>query len=254
MLRFPPVPDGPPVRISATAYLAFQECEAQAQARFGGAYPADSAPAFFGVLAHRIFARHLVSGPIDDMAQAVREEIGSGLNAKMAAVGINRPSQLATTIRRLGPLYDRFRRLSEEGFMAAEVPLEVEPVKDVVLIGKVDALFHEGNPAPLLRDWKTGPLADPLKQLLYYAYLWAWKRAVVPTVEAISLQTGEQLRKVPTQADLREVGERLAALVTAIRQTWAETPAPRRAGPWCRFCPIMSNCPEGKVAAAVANL
>ncbi len=255
MIPLPPVPDGGPVRISATTYMAFRQCEALAQARFEGLFPADSASSFVGILAHRLFARHLVSGPINDLAQAVREEIGSGLNAKMGALGIHRPSQLEETIHKVGSLYERFRRFPGEGFLEAEVSLEVEPVPDVILVGKVDAVFSEGEAAPLLADWKTGPLGDPLIQLFYYAYLWAWDRHQIPAaVEAVSVQTGERLRRAPTPSDLREVGETVAALITAFRSRWLAGPAPRSGGPWCRYCPLLADCPEGIAAASVAAL
>lgn len=253
MIPFPRVPTGDPVKISATTYIAFSQCPAQAEARFQGVYPPESKSSFLGAVAHRVFARHLTTGPIDDLPQAIREEIGTGLNPKLAALGIHRPSELEELIRTMGALYERFRRFPADGFEAAEVTLEAEPAPGVQLVGKIDAVFNEGTQAPLLRDWKTGSLGEPMEQLFFYALVWALARNEVPgAVEAVSLQTGERMRSQPSMADLTAVAKRVAQLVTAFRQTWASGElTERRGGPWCRYCPLLSDCPEGAVAFAV---
>ncbi len=252
MIPFPPVPAGDPIKVSATTYIAFRQCPAQAEARFQGVYPPESKHSFLGVVAHRVFARHLTSGPIEDLPQAIREEIGSGLNPKLAALGIHRPSELEELIRTMGSLYERFRRFPQDGFEAAEVSLEAEPVEGVVLIGKIDAVFSEGSPTPLLRDWKTGSLGEPMDQLMFYALVWALARNEVPAaVEAVSLQTGERLRSAPTVASLTQVASQVADLVTSVRLNWASGEAAQlRGGPWCRYCPLLPDCPEGSVAVA----
>jgi hypothetical protein len=257
VILFPPVPAGASIKVSATTYLSFRQCPAQAEARLRGVYPAESKASFIGALAHRLFARHLNSGPIEDVNQAVREEIGAGLNTKMAAIGIHRPSELTEMIRQAGALYDRFRHFPAEGFDAAEITLEVEPSEGVTLIGKIDAVFREHEPGPVLRDWKTGGLGEPIEQLLFYALVWALqKREMVAAVEAVSLQTGERLRQTPSVADLAMVARHIAALVTAFRTSWnpgaaTGVPTERRGGPWCRYCPLLEDCPEGRAAEAV---
>lgn len=253
MIPFPSVPPGEPIRISATTYIAFRQCPAQAEARFQGIYPPESKQSFLGVVAHRVFARHLTRGPIDDLPQAIREEIGAGLNPKLAALGIHRASELEELIRTMGALYERFCRFPQDGFEAAEVSLEAEPAEGVVLIGKIDAVFNDGTPTPLLRDWKTGSLGEPMDQLMFYALVWTLAKGEVPAgIEAVSLQTGERMRSQPTVASLTEVANRVAELVTSVRQRWASgEPAELRGGPWCRYCPLLADCPEGSVAFAV---
>lgn len=210
-------------------------------------------PSFVGAVAHRLFARHYQSGPISDLGQAVREEIGSSLNAKLTAVGIHRPSQLEDTIRTVGVLYERFRRFPGDGFREAEVPLEVEVAPGVQLLGKVDAVFDDGEGILLLRDWKTGPLGDPLVQLMFYALVWAFEGRQMPVaVEAVSVSTGERLRQNPTISQLQEVADDLARLVAAFRTEWPNGVEPTRSGgPWCRYCPLLLECSEGAVAIAI---
>lgn len=253
VIPFPPVPAGDPIKISATTYIAFRQCPAQAEARFQGVYPPESKQSFLGAVAHRIFARHLTSGPIEDLPQAIREEIGTGLNPKLVALGIHRPSELEELIRTMGSLYERFRRFPSDGFESAEVSLEAEPANGVLLIGKIDAVFNDGSRAPLLRDWKTGSLGEPMDQLMFYALVWALARNEVPgVIEAVSLQTGERMRSQPTVATLTQVAAQVAELVTAVRQNWASGEAAQlRGGPWCRYCPLLPDCPEGSVAFAV---
>jgi len=258
VISFPPVPAGDAIKISATTYLSFRQCPAQAEARLHGIYSAESKASFTGALAHRLFARHLNTGPIEDVNQAIREEIGAGLNTKMAAIGIHRPSELTEMIRHATALYDRFRLFPAEGFEAAEITLEVEPSEGVKLIGKIDAVFREEQPGPVLRDWKTGSLGEPIEQLMFYALVWALeKREMVAAVEAVSLQTGERMRQTPSVGELTMVARHIADLVTAVRTSWssgdgaAEVRTERRGGPWCRYCPLLEDCPEGRAADAV---
>jgi hypothetical protein len=255
VIPFPEVPPGQALRISATMYVTFRQCPEQARSRFQGQYPAESRPSFVGALAHRLFARHLSAGPIENLGQAVREEIGLGLNARLGAAGIHRPSQLEEAIGTVQLLYDRFRRFPGDGFEEAEVAIEAEPRPGVLLVGKVDAVFSEENGA-LLRDWKTGPLGDPIHQLLFYALVWALQRRELPgALEAVSVRTGERLRHLPTISDLAGVAGDLGALVTTARTEWAVGgESERRGGPWCRYCPLLEGCREGAAAVAVNQL
>ena len=79
MIRFPETAPGDPLPVSATLFVTYRACPQQALGRLRGAYPEDSVASFKGSLAHRIFARHLVSGPIPDgdLPQVCREEIGA---------------------------------------------------------------------------------------------------------------------------------------------------------------------------------
>lgn len=255
VIAFPPVAPGEPVKISASTYLAYRQCPAQAQARFQRLYSPESKASFTGALAHRLFARHLETGPIDDLGQAVREEIGAGLNQKMVALGLRRPSDLEEVVRQVGALYDRFRRFPSEGFEAAEVDLEVEPAEGVTLLGKIDAVYRDGLSGAVLRDWKTGGLGEPLDQLLFYALVWTLREnEMAGMVEAVSVQTGERMSQVPTTTELEDVAQHVADLVTAMRRAWSNgSEVERRGGPWCRYCPLLTDCPEGQSASAIVN-
>jgi len=246
--------------VSATTYLSFRQCPAQAEARLQGVYQAESKASFTGALAHRLFARHLNGGPIGDVGQAIREEIGAALNGKMAAIGIHRPSELNEMILAAGALYDRFRHFPADGFEAAEISMEAEPCEGVKLVGKIDAVFREDLPGPILRDWKTGGLGEPIEQLLFYALVWALEKGeMVAAVEAVSLQTGERVRKTPSEVELAGVASNLAELVTQVRTAWSSASgihsasAIRRGGPWCKYCPLLDTCPEGRSAEAINN-
>ena len=247
MIEFPPIQAGEPILISATTYISYRRCPAQGLGRFRGRYPPESKASFRGGLTHGLIARHLQSGPIDDPEQAAREVIGStNLNNKMTAAGLNRPSLLSPVIAEASDLYRRFARWPVDQFERAEVGLLHEVVDGVTLIGQVDAVFA----GPVLRDWKTGPLGEPLEQLLFYALVWCLQERTLPRVEAISLQTGESLTQSPTLSELSAVASRVADLVNFVRQN---REAERRAGPWCRYCPLWHECPEGQAALAINN-
>ena len=253
-IAFPEVRSGEAIVISGTTYQAYQRCPEQAAARLRGVYGPESRPSFVGGLAHRVFARHLRDGPIADgsMGAVCREEIGAGMNPKLGALGL-KPSQLGAVVEEVGALYERFRSLGAEGFTGAEVLLESEPAVGVVLRGSVDAVFGGGDGGTRLGDWKTGGLGDPSAQLAFYALLWALERDEIPgRVEAVSVSSGERYEEIPTRAGVIETAGRVAAVVEAIRESW-ETgdPLGRSAGPWCRWCPLLDECDEGRSATAL---
>ena len=253
-LAFPAGVPGEPVVLSASAFVAFQRCPEQALGRMRGLYPQESRPAFAGNLAHRIFARHLTSGPIPDAGfdAACREEIGTALNPKLSSLRL-KPRQLDAVIQEVSDLYQRFRRLGLEGFAGAEVALEVLAAEGVTLRGKVDAVFAEGEAGVGLPDWKTGGLGDPGPQLGFYALLWALERDDLPgRVEAVSLSSGERLEEVPTRAGVAETAAAAAAAVSLLREAFAaDGHLERAAGPWCRWCPLLDECEEGRAATAL---
>lgn len=251
----PHVIPGDPIRVSATTYLAWKRCPDSANARLQGHYGPDSKPAFLGSLAHRIFSRHLTAGPIASEAfvQACREEIGGSiLNNKLAGLEL-RPSALAGVIEEVRALYERFTKMPDEGFEGAEVDLAHETGDGIELVGTVDAVYREDLGGHRLVDWKTGELGEPEPQLLFYALLWTLARDDVPAyVEAVSVRTGERYRSVPSATDVEMVARDVAELATQMRRAWSEgSGLERNAGPWCRFCPILENCDEGKSAEAL---
>lgn len=255
-LAFPAVEAGDPVVLSASAFVTFRRCPEQALGRMRGLFPAESRPAFTGNLAHRIFARHLTTGPIPEegFPAACRQEIGTALNPKLSALRL-RPRQLEGVIQEVAALYQRFCRMGLEGFAGAEVALEALPAEGVTLRGKVDAVFDEGEAGTRLTDWKTGSLGDPGPQLSFYALLWALERGDLPgRVEAVSLTSGERVEEVPTRAGVQGTAAEAAEVVSALRRAFATGGhLERAAGPWCRWCPVLDECEEGRAATALLD-
>lgn len=243
--------------MSASTFVAFEQCPENANARFRGEYGPPSRPGFVGGLAHRLFARHLEQGPIDPGAfeQACKEEIGStpSLNLNMGELGI-KPSAMPSLISEARALYERFVKFPADGFQGAEVSLEVEPAQDVVLRGRVDAVFGDDGGVRLV-DWKTGRINEVDDQLGFYALLWDLDRGELPAVvEAVSVKTGERQSSTPTSDGTSALAGRVAALVTTVREGWDEGAGlDRVGGPWCTYCPLLEGCTEGRAATAVIS-
>ena len=254
MIPCPEVTPGEAVVVSATLYTTYLRCPQQSLGRLYGHYPAESLASFRGGLAHRLFARHLAEGPIDEsgIELAAKEEIGKSLNPKLSALGL-KPSDLAGVIREVGALYDRFKAVSADGFQAAEVFIERVVSDGVLLRGSVDAVFDEADGNVRLVDWKTGGIAGAEHQLAFYAMLWAMEHGRLPArVEAMSVATGERFEAVPSLEHATETVATVARLVSELRTAWGDSgELERRAGRWCRYCPILSDCAEGAAAVAV---
>jgi hypothetical protein len=256
VIRFPEVPPGEPLVISATLYVTYAKCPDQALGRLRGLYPDESPASFKGGLAHRIFARHLRSGEIApaDFGRACKEEIGSGMNPKLGALGM-RPSQLQATIKEVGDLYERFKTLSAAGFDGAEVLVEVQPTGDLTLRGSIDAVFTEPDGVRLV-DWKTGGLFEAEQQLGFYAMLWALETNSLPArVEAVSIASGERISSEPTADDIWNTAVEVAEMVRELRGAFAVQldQVDRIAGPWCRYCALLDSCSEGASAVQIAG-
>ncbi len=251
MIDFPKIPPGEPVKVSASTFVSFEECNFRAGARFQGVYGPDSLPAFRGGLAHQVFARHLRDGPIgpDTFDQVCREEIGAKhLNMKIASLNL-KPSGIRAVIEEVGAMYERFKAFPVEGFRGAEVSIEADIGSDVLLVGSIDAVFGAAGEVRLV-DWKTGNLGDPLVQLRFYALLWYLENGELPSlVEAFSVKTGEQQAEPPTRAGVQAVADQVAVMVNALRASWSrQGDLERRAGPWCAFCGVLDDCPEGQAS------
>ena len=255
VIEFPPVPPGDRLVVSASAFVAFEQCPESANARFRGEYGPPSRPSFVGGLAHRVFARHLQQGPIEtgEFEQVCKEEIGGtpSLNLRMGELGL-KPSQIPGLVEETRGLYERFVKFPADGFEGAEVALEVEPRPDVVLRGRVDAVFQDGADVRLV-DWKTGRIGEVDDQLGFYSLLWALDRHELPgVVEAVSVKTGERQRAVPTVDGTTALATRVATMVATLRTGWAAgTELDRIGGPWCTYCPLLEDCVEGRAATAV---
>ena len=242
--------------MSATLYVSYSRCPDQALARLRGLYPPESRASFKGGLAHRVFARHLSAGGIgaSEFDRVCREEIGAAMNPKLGAVGL-KPSELGAVIKEVGDLYQKFKTLSGEGFRASEVRVEVEAAPGLTLRGSIDAVFdHDGGIR--LVDWKTGGLYEAEQQLSFYSLLWAMERQALPnTVEAVSIGSGERFVFHPTHADVERTARAVAHLVAAAREAFDidDSQLERIAGPWCRYCAQLDQCPEGAAATRIGD-
>lgn len=235
--------------------MAWKKCPDSANARLQGHYGPDTRPAFLGQLAHRVFSRHLSEGPIsaEVFAQTCKQEIGdSNLNFKMGGLEI-KPSTLNGMIEEVRELYERFVRFPMDGFEAAEVALSHQTEDGVEIFGTVDAVYREEISGHRLVDWKSGDLGDVADQLDFYSLLWALEKGEIPSaVEAVSVRTGERHHASPTEFDISRTAGEVAAMVSSLREAWAlEGRVERRAGPWCRFCPILNDCEEGQTVEAL---
>jgi len=255
LVSIPHVIPGDEIRVSATTYVTWKKCPESANVRLQGRYGPDTRPAFLGSLAHRIFSRHLRSGPIpsEEFTQACREEIGaSNLNHKLGGLSL-KPSALAGVIEEVRGLYERFVRFPGEGFDSSEVTVDHRSEGDVHLVGTIDAVYRADLGGHRLVDWKTGEIGDAEDQLLFYSLLWAVDRDELPArVEAISVKTGDIFQTVPSSEDVRRVSVEVAELVNQMRHAWSDgVGLPRHGGPWCHHCPILDDCAEGRATAAL---
>lgn len=236
--------------VSATQYVTYRLCADQARYRALGWYGSDSRQSLRGVLAHRVFFRHLTGdgerlGP-EDVVTACLEEIGERFNSRLPGLGLAKMSALRPLLAEVGDLYERFAQVSTAGLRQAELDLVHEPGGAVTLRGTVDAVFEDESGVRLV-DWKTGGLGDSQHQLDFYALLWTLEHGEMPaSVEASSVATGDRYVERPTTARLEDVVSRVVELVTCLREAYRTGESlPRRGGPHCRWCPALGECPEG---------
>lgn len=232
-----------PLRVSATLYITWKLCPAQARARLDGHYQPDTIAAFKGLLAHRIFARHLSRGHIapSGFNRACRQEIGSThLQYKMRDLGL-KPSQVKATISEVADLYRKFTAIRPHG--RPEIHLEHELTEGVVMVGTIDNVVEVGSHLRLV-DWKTGELgATAEDQLHFYATLWWLVHKRLPTsVEAVSVLTGERYEDWVD----RERCDRVLFEITELVADLTRPPSLATPGPWCRWCPILADCQVGQ--------
>lgn len=256
-VTLPPLIPGDALRISASTYVAWRKCPESANVRLQGLYGPETRPAFLGSLAHRIFARHLTSGPIlgDDFVRVCREEIGgSNLNNKLGPLEM-KPSNLTRVIEEVRALYERFVNFPGEGFESSEASIDHDGDDGIRLVGTIDAVFAEVAGGHRLVDWKTGEIGEAEDQLMFYAFLWAVDRGELPAqVEAVSVSTGERYHTVPSTADVERVATDVGLMVNQIRKSWSEgLVLERSGGPWCRYCPILTDCAEGSATTALLD-
>lgn len=256
IVHIPDIPSGEPLRISASGYISYLNCPSLFGARLDGKYGAESVASFRGALAHAVFARHLEGGEIaeHEFDNVCRRAIGgSVINYKMANLGLG-ITGVRETIAEVGEMYQRFKKLPSDGFRASEIHLEADLVKDIVLLGRIDAVYDDDGGVRLV-DWKSGDLGDVAQQLDFYALLWYLDSGDLPTtIEAFSVQSGEQYRSHPSQATVAATAVRVAEMATTVRQsTTLDEPLDRVPGMYCKYCPILDECSEGQAAARVAS-
>jgi hypothetical protein len=261
VIHFPDTAPGAPVSVSATLFVTYQSCPQQALGRLRGEYPPDTIATFRGSLAHRLFARHIVRGPIadEDVSGVCRQEIGAAdghLNMKLGPLALSRPSRLAPVLAEVADLYVRFKRLPTEGVRSAEVSLEADVGNGVMLRGRVDAVSEDPDGDPTIIDWKTGSwLEDAEPQLAFYALLWAITNGALPAkVEAVSVRTGERVGIEPTAESVEETAREVGQMVDVLRSAFdTGRDVERRGGPQCRWCPLLASCTEGTAAIGVLS-
>lgn len=254
MTAFDDIVAGERISVSATLFTVYQKCPQQALGRLQGVYPPTTRASFKGSLAHRVFARHLEEGPIggDVFEDVCRREVGSNLSGAMASLRM-KPSEFRTVVTEIAALYGRFAELPVDGFVEAEMPIEVEPVDGVVIRGRVDAVFRDGDGVRIV-DWKTGVSLDGAEpQLEFYAMAWEEAFGERPCVlEAVSVRTGEKIVTAPSGADIERVRREVSLMVGALRIAVADSrELPRTAGPFCRWCPLLDGCTEGQMATEI---
>jgi hypothetical protein len=256
MSSFRRIPPGAEFPVSATLYVTYLKCPQQALARLQGVYSAPSVAAFRGSLAHRIFARHLVDGPIaaEDFTLACKQEAGTHLGSTMASLGM-KPSEFRSMTAQVKELYGRFEQVPSEGFEGAEVQIESEPAAGITIRGRVDAVFADVDGKRIV-DWKTGSFlddADP--QLDFYAMAWQMAKGTPPArMEVLSLKTGEKRVSEPTDESIAQTAEDVAAMIENLRDAIHDrAEMARTAGPYCRWCPLLDDCDEGAAGMVLLN-
>lgn len=254
MAAFTRIPPGNEFSVSATLYVTYLKCPQQALARLRGTYPITTKAMFRGSLAHRIFARHLVDGPVpsDTFASVCREETGAHLAGSMASLSL-KYSEFTRIVAEVEELYERFKALPAVGLVDVEVDIEAALVEGVTLRGRVDAVFSDDQGVRIV-DWKTGSnLDDAEHQLAFYAMAWRLAEGALPTtMEAVSLKTGERRVSAPSDGEADETEADVVAMISHVRTAMASNAElPRSAGPHCQWCPLRGDCAEGRSALEI---
>lgn len=237
--------------------MTFRQCPQRANARFQGYYGEPTAVSFVGSLAHQIFKRHLTDGPIEgtEFESVCRQEMGKNqsLGNTWVELGL-KPSDLRGVIGQVRDLYERFVRVPQDDFAAAEVMFEIEAAEALTLVGQVDAVFGDDSGVRLV-DWKTGALGEAEGQLMFYALLWMLEHGQLPkSVMAVSVKTGETFSSEPSDDAVEELALEVGAMVDELRTAWmGGDELLRRGGPWCEYCPILDDCGEGAATMALLS-
>ncbi len=164
------------------------------------------------------------------------------------------PPSLEAWLASAGKLVETYFTLEDPSRIephGREELVEVTLPDGLLLRGYVDRLDVARNGALRVVDYKTGSMpreafeAKALFQMKFYALVIWRTRGVVPAMlQLIYLGSGEVLRYVPDEADLRATERKVEALWAAIRTA-------RETGDWrarrsklCSWCAHQALCPE----------
>lgn len=244
------------LNVSASLYATYVKCPQQALARHQGVYGPPSRAGFRGSLAHKVFATHLDEGPIpeDEFVTRCRMLAGEHLGESMAGLRMSM-TDFNEIVGEVGAMYERFQRVSTDGFVSAEELIEADAGEGVRLRGRIDAVFDDGAGARIV-DWKTGSFIDDSDaQMDFYALAWKLVHGAPPlTTEATSLATGEQIQRPASEESVNRTMDDVQAMVAAIRNAVETmTELERTAGPHCTWCPLLDDCAEGRAAKEILS-
>lgn len=258
MIEFPEPEPGDEIFLSPHRYNTYLECPYRAISQIRRVYQWEptNLSQFLGSLSHRLFARDLKEEPLDthNFTQYCREEIGRGkLNREMNELKL-KPRNLETHFADLAEQHRKFQSfpIKRDQVEEVEYTLRSTPAPDVILQGRVDAVFRDESGVRII-DWKTGRLNQVENQLAFYALLWALEYEEVPkSVEGRAL-SGETYIAHPTVRELQELAADISGAVSELRRILAaeDEAGEMRGGNWCRYCTLLPDCPEGRVVSIV---
>jgi putative RecB family exonuclease len=176
-----------------------------------------------------------------------------------AAAGSDPGPEVTTWLASCRAVLERYFSLEDPTRLEpAERELYVEALLDsrLLLRGFVDRIDVAPDGAIRVVDYKTGRApterfeAKALFQMKFYALVIWRTRGVVPAMlQLVYLGSGEVLRYVPDEADLRSTERKVEAIWRAIRlaeETGDWRPSPSRLCDWCAhrsLCPAYGGSP-----------
>lgn len=179
--------------------------------------------------------------------EAGEDSLADWLQANTEA---DRAELKAEALRRLIQFLECWPPLRKEWRPSPETPMRAELCGDkIVLRGKVDLSLgrNEGTTAgKVFVDFKTGGVAAHHRDdLRFYAMLETLRQGVPPRLLATSyLDEGRLDRESVTVDHLFAAAARVIDGVSRIVELAHGSPPRRRAGPPCRWCPILEDCPD----------
>jgi len=255
VIQLPDFALGPPISISASSFVKYRQCPQKGLAHHRGIYGDQSRAGWIGQLVHRLIARDLRDGGLENIEQAAREEIGSTHLNYDQNMSVGKPSDIRRAIAEALESFNDFRQLPRPSLDHVEVSITVDAGSEVTLKGIIDGV--ESVPEGIrLIDWKSGPVRPEAEiQLRFYALLWLLGKGQMPVVaEAVSIRTGERAGYEVGIESLQDLVGDIDELVTSVRHALADgSDLVLQSGPWCRHCPILDDCDEGQTAVSILS-